>query len=288
MNERIQELISAYLHRGSTPEQERQLFEACSRNPETAELLRQHLILSLKLHTLRDAVEVPSEVHNGLLRRINAMEAENAAAATRAQSAVQRTPSPSTAVHTSAPGPTPRRFGWTHLFGTGLAGAAAVLLLSFWMDSPAPDSARSPISLSHDTVMVLRTDTLTRVREIERPVYIVRGPATTADETQVSAILPPEGNDAGRVSPTAGDATPTTVDASPATVDASPTTLDAASISENNTPLSAAVEDNTGMAVADARAASPRVEKTQNFLAQYNSMLVSVESVSLSTKDRLH
>ena len=28
MNERIEELIIAYLHRGSTPEQERELFEA--------------------------------------------------------------------------------------------------------------------------------------------------------------------------------------------------------------------------------------------------------------------
>ena len=49
MNDRIEELIVSYLHRGSTPEQERELFEACKNNSEVAALLRRHVTMSLKL-----------------------------------------------------------------------------------------------------------------------------------------------------------------------------------------------------------------------------------------------
>lgn len=267
MNERIQGLISAYLHRGSTPEQEQELFDACSRNPETAELLRQHLILSLKLHTLRDAVEVPTDLHHSLLGRINALEAETATHAARAP----RTRATDTR---AVPVATPGRFGWVHLFGTGLAGAAAVLLLSFWIDGADPDLTRRDVPVSPDTVTIVRTDTLTRIQEVARPVYLVRerAPALPAD----------------RIPGTGGQEEPTAGFAGQPTDDAAGSEGIAANVSNNNTLLSDSMPEESGPVIADISAGSSRVTKTRNFLAQYTSMLVSVESVSLSTKDRLY
>src|SRR5512143_2705107 len=108
MNERIEELILAYLHRGSTPDQERELFEACKADPEAAKLLRRHVILSLKLRQLREDTEVPAESRNQLLVRINEEQARLAAE------------HPAKVVTGNIP---VRRFGWAHLFGGALATA---------------------------------------------------------------------------------------------------------------------------------------------------------------------
>lgn len=267
MNERIQELIAAYLHRGSTPEQEQELFEACSHDPSTAELLRQHLILSLKLHTMRDTVEVPTELHNSLLRRINAMEAEPAPVP---QGASRERSDPNRDIATA----TPRRFGWAHLFGTGLAGVAAVLLLTFWLDDSGPDLATRSATIPRDTVTVVRVDTLTRVQQIERPVYIVRELPPTQPAERIPAGVGQDGGSPGF----AGQPTDATAGGEGL----------AALVSENNTPLSDTMPDESAVEIAELRPVSSRVAKTQNFLAQYTSMLVSVESVSLSAKDRLH
>lgn len=273
MNERIHELISAYLHRGSTPEQERELFDACSRNPETAELLRQHLVLSLKLHQLRDETTVPPALHNDVLRRINAMEAEGVREEERRSAALP--------VRTAE---TNRRFGWAHLLGTGFAGAAVVALLLLATDTKQQDLASQGLPGTPDTVVMVRTDTLTR--EIERPVYIVREIASktaqeqlsTADQEQL-AVRTPSVDDPGQNS-----------------------------ADDPGTPNGTGTKDDSGMrqgiGLADGGNARPvippaladnlpaqsatREEKTQNYLEQYTSMLVSVESVRLSTQDRLH
>lgn len=266
MNERIQELISAYLHRGSTPEQERELFDACSRNPETAELLRQHLVLSLKLHQLRDETEVPPDLHNNVLRRINALEAERLREEERRIVSAPVVP--------AAAGQTRGRFGWTHLLGTGLAGAAVVALFLSVTDTAEPDLA-SQTPPAPDTVVMVRTDTL--LREVERPVYIVRETAPHALPGTPAADAPEQL--ATRTVPT---------DAPAAVRPDAPRPLEDTS----ERPGAARAETRTSppdaVVLADNLPPATREEKTQNYLEQYNSMLVSVESVRISSQDRLH
>ena len=79
MNERLQELMESFLHRGCTPEEETELFDACLNDPHAAEAVRQQLILSLKIRKLRDEAEVPLEVRNELFRKINTIAAETPA-----------------------------------------------------------------------------------------------------------------------------------------------------------------------------------------------------------------
>jgi hypothetical protein len=159
MNDRIEELILAYLHRGSTPEQERELFEACKTDAATAAMLRQHLILSLKLRQLRDEAQVPLDVQNSLLRRINETVIEEDEPA-RVPVAV----------------PARRGFGWAHLFGASMATAAAaialfVALLPGTSDTPVQDTAAVTM---RDTVLLTRTDTVIQVRTLRAPSNIAR------------------------------------------------------------------------------------------------------------------
>ena len=258
MNDRILELISAYLHRGSTPEQERELFEACSRNPETAELLRQHLILSLKLHTLRDEVQVPAELHNNVLGRINALEAEG----------IER----EAAQPRIVPEQSRRRFGWAHLLGTGIAGAACTLALLLWTGGPADETVLQPMAGVQDTVFIAKTDTLTQLRSVDRPVYIVRSVPSPSPETPRAAEAP----DMAMQSET-GTATQSGIAGVEVRKDESRADTDRAPL--ESMPLLADLRESE---------AATREVKTQNFLEQYNSMLVSMESVQLSAKDRLH
>jgi hypothetical protein len=160
MTERIEELIVAYLHRGSTPEQEQELFEACRSNPDTANLLRQHIVMSLKLRQLRDTVEVPAEARNALLRRLNELPAQEAPPR-------RRSVLPAWAMGV--------RFGLHHL--VGVAGATAMLFVGFLL--LRPDTGTVPgtagmAALQRDTVMVTATDTLFLTREVRKPVYIYR------------------------------------------------------------------------------------------------------------------
>jgi hypothetical protein len=158
MNERIEELIIAYLHRGSTPEQERELFEACKTNAATANMLRQHLIMSLKLRQLRNETEVPLDVQNALLRRIN-------------ETVISETPA-----RVPAAIPARRGFGWAHLFGASLATAAAAVLVLFLVlpGTPSPLGPQTAGVIVRDTVLLTRTDTLVQVKSTRIPVYIVR------------------------------------------------------------------------------------------------------------------
>lgn len=267
MNERIEELIAAYLHRGSTPEQERELFEACSRQPETAELLRQHLVLSLKIRALREDVQVPVEVRNEVLRRVNTIESDGLRREEQQQTAVTAVP--------------PRhRFGWTHLLGTSLATAACAVAILLWTgNSDETGTARmQSVSGLQDTVFVVKRDTVTQLREIDRPVYIVRAdtrPASGDDPRSDTReeigrrqeSIPPPADAVTAADPAA----PLTETVAVAPVPASTVTTGTASIAE--------VRDPETMT---------REEKAQSYLEQYNTMLVSVASVRLSSKDRLH
>lgn len=266
MNERIEELIAAYLHRGSTPEQERELFEACSRQPETAEMLRQHLVLSLKIRALREDVQVPVEVRNEVLRRVN----------TIASDGLHREELQQPAVTTAPPR---RRFGWAHLLGTGLATAACAVAILLWTGNSdeAGTALLQSVTGLRDTVFVVKRDTVTQLREIDRPVYIVRSgsrPASGDDprfDTREGISSRQESIPAPTDAGTAGDrATPLTETVAAAPVPAPTVTKGTASIAE--------VRDLTTMT---------REEKAQSYLEQYNTMLVSVESVRLSSKDRL-
>jgi hypothetical protein len=165
MNEHIEELIIAYLHKGTTPEQEQELFNACRDNPETAQYLREHLILSLKLKQLRNSVEVPLDARNAVITAINELKIESTAS--KPSTAAVETP----------------RFGWRHLFGTGLAAAALSAAVFFMVNSGPPSQPGIASSSSiHDTLRLVQTDTVTQIREIQKPVFIARNvpaPATT-------------------------------------------------------------------------------------------------------------
>ena len=171
MNEHIQELISAYLHPGSTPEQEKELFEACRNDPEAAEHLRQHLIMSLKLRRLRDDVTVSSELHASLERRIDAIDL----------------PEETEEVQPVAVPVTNRGLRLAHLFGTGLATAAAAVILVLLLPAdpePGLPSETAVLLKPSDTVYVIERDTVRQIREIERPVYIVRNAPAESDAEQ--------------------------------------------------------------------------------------------------------
>ncbi|MFZ1731789.1 MAG: hypothetical protein WBQ23_15935 [Bacteroidota bacterium] len=264
MNERIQELISAYLHRDTTPEQERELFEACNRNPETSELLRQQLVLSLSIRNLREEVQVPTELRNDVLRRINTLEAEG--------------------LHDSEPLPYEtiqeprRRFGWVHLLGTGLATAAcavAVVLLSGNPDEQGLASIQ-PVALQ-DTVYIVKNDTITQLRQVDRPVYIVR----TAPEAP--APQHPDSRDAAEFAQKAERTGTTETGIAPESGsqrdrDTRPSSADKFT-NQENTPLLADNQPSESVL---------REAKKESYIEQYNTMLVSVETVQLSSKDRIH
>ncbi len=160
MNERIEELIVSYLHRGTTPEQEQELFQACSNDPGIAAQLRRHLSLSLSLRQLRDTTEVPLELRNSLLSRINALQPE---------------PEPAPVARPSF-GVRSGIFQWRHVFGTALAGAA-LAALAFVAFQPDPGTVTTASNaVVHDTVRVVDTRTVTEIREVPqvRLVYVDR------------------------------------------------------------------------------------------------------------------
>lgn len=171
MNERIEELIVAYLHRGSTPEQERELFEACRDNADVAQLLRRHLTLSLKLRRLRDETEVPPALHASLVGRIN--EIEHA-----------RTVAPVAPIIAKVSGGVQRLvFGWRHLVGTAVAGAAlatmAFLLIPGRIVEPG---ATAQVVTVTDTLREMRIDTLVTTRTIYRSIMRASDPVARRSE----------------------------------------------------------------------------------------------------------
>jgi hypothetical protein len=266
MNERIQELISAYLLRDTSPEQERELFEACSRHPETSELLRQHLILSLKLRSLREEVQVPTELQNDVLRSINTLEAEGL------REEVQNVP-----VTKAEPG---HRFGWAHLLGTGFATAACAVAIVLWNGSTDERGTTTlqQVAQTQDTVFIVKKDTVTQLREIDRPVYIVRTvPEIPAPDRAVT-------NDAGELAQQQ-DRTSRSAETGTALNSDAPRDADLPSVPVGD---SEAREKTTLFADNHAHETIAREAKKENYLEQYNTMLVSVESVQLSSKDRIH
>ncbi len=241
MNEHIHELISSYLHGGNTPEQDRELFDACSRNPETADLLRQQILLSLKLRGLREQTEVPADLRNALLLRINELQGER-----------KRSAAPATA---NVPRERERRFGWVHILGSSIATAAvAGLFFVLLPDAQSPDTASLSVT---DTVRVVERDTVLQTRDILRPVYITR---TVVREKKDGIASPVD--------------------------ERLPITQTPAPVDDKRQPLPQVIEDVTYAVVQPVREAQ-RQAKVSQYLEQYNAMLASVESVQLSSRDRV-
>ena len=286
MNERIQELITAYLHRGSTPEQERELFDACKNHPQVAEHLRQHLILSLKLRRLREDVTVDETLHSAVSERIASLAGGTAAQPTDADAEVGKEIADGR--ETKAPG-APPRFGFRHVFGSAFVAAAAAVLFFFLLpeDTDSPAVQRADFPRMTDTVIVVERDTVLQVREVSYPVYIV-------EKEQV-----PDGSEP------------------PATADGSGSDIESDAVSESlvRNPQEAALPSTDGITensrlhahdgnperriqddtpersplYADAIDPEQRhtSEKARSYIEQYNAMLVSVESVQLTSQDRI-
>ncbi len=318
MNERIQELITVYLHRGSTPAQERELFEACKNDPEVAEHLRQHLILSLKLRRLRDDITVEDTLHAAVSRRISRLAEKDAAVpsaveAPRATGTAHATGIANAAGIADAAAP-PRRYGLRHVFGSAVATAAAALLLFLFLPDGGntPPAQRAEMRPAADTVLVVQRDTVLQVREVERPVYIVRtervnesdqtagdgGYAASADNAAGAdaagqtgtppADQPSELIDAPLPQSTAPD-TPALTDRS--RHDSAGDDVEGVYPSETDQTEQHSAAATTDRSQLYADAGDPtqqaRAEKARNYLEQYNAMLVSVESVQLTREDRV-
>ena len=271
MNERIQELITAYLHKGSTPQQEKELFEACGKQPEIAEYLRKHLYLSLKLKQLQENTEVPRDLHNAVLRRVNELEAVSTAPAA-SSSAMRLSPTESV-----------RRFGWRHVLGSALAAAATMFVLMFLLpagEGPPPDLALTPVQYRIDTLIVTRTDTITQLREVTKPVYIVK--YRTLPEGQ-----PVEDGAQAAVSPQMAVQTQTADDIQPADSNTDASGEDGPLLAEALPTHDASVPSHRPMTADLGEAQTFQTEREKNYLEQYNDMLIAVESVELTSDDRI-
>jgi hypothetical protein len=252
MNDHIEELIVAYLHRGSTPEQERELFEACRANPDTASLLRQHLIMSLKLRQLRDRIEVPEELHSSVIGAINEISSQPAKSREDRRGLL--------AVRFRAP-----RFGWSHLAGASLATAAAAIVFALIIPRSGPEFSpdrAAMLKAVHDTVQTARVDTVFQTREIRTPVYIVRN--QTRDESSPgleTPSLPQQPSDGAAI------------------------TEDLARQPVEQPSVEIPVDDNQ-------KAASPAIAEAKapeqlSYMQQYNAMVLSLEKVRLTSNDRV-
>ena len=250
MNERIEELIVAYLHRGSTPEQERELFEACRVNPEVSNLLREHLILSLKLRQLRDRTVVPVELQNDVIASINALPSLADNETVRSQDY----------------GYAPQfRFGWKHLAWSTLAGAAVVAVIMLFAGSLMPGPERQLVTQTqtiHDTLHVAQIDTLVRTRVVRTPVYIAQPDNGNQDghELTQSPVQKPGFNP----------------------VTASPRSIETATRDEEQ-------QGDTGLKPDDqpALAQGNPKDSQPSYLQQYSEMVVTLEKVRLTSDDRI-
>lgn len=297
MNERIQELITAYLHRGSTPDQERELFEACKKDPETAEHLRQHLILSLKLRSLRDGVTVDDTLHSAVADRIAALAGQDANLPQ-----VEDAPRAGRDAGNVHGIPQPRRFGFRHVLGSAFAAAAAVVLFFFLLpeDNDSPSVRHASFQPSVDTVIVVKRDTVLQVREVSRPVYIVRRERVTND-TERSAVADHRndfGSDAAEQMADAQSGRDTSSSSKQTSGDRmvngepnSGRTGDDPQLqkpAESEPPSADGTEESVPL-YAQVTEQEQRIAnvKARNYIEQYNAMLVSVESVQLTKEDRI-
>ncbi|MBN1449043.1 MAG: hypothetical protein JXA28_14020 [Bacteroidetes bacterium] len=277
MNDRIQELITAYLHRGSSPEQERELFEACRNDPDIADSLRRHLILSLKLRTLRDSTQVDEELHRAVGKRIDALEQAGDA----------------TTVSPAMPIPA-RRFTFRHVFGAAVGAAAAaalfmMLLLPRTTDSPEPNTAL--VASASDTVYIVRKDTVRQVRKVSVPVYIVRNESPSrTDHPEVTAVDDTPDIAEAR---TPYDGVEDRDDQTAATMGTDGETVTKRT-ADSMTEVSVRSDDTPGgerqnplFADAHSPANADPSQKKRHYLEEYNDMLIAVESVQLTAKDRV-
>ena len=186
MNERLNELVDLFLHRGLSPDQEKEWFDACLSDRDAAATVRQQLILSLKIRQLRDQVEVPNDVRNDLFRKINAIEVDET-------EEKERKP-----LFGWLGG---LHLGWSH---AAVAGATAVALL-FILDGsePAADLQQqmTEVHTVPDTVQLISTDTVREVRTVRVPVYREQNtvaenlPADAQDVATDATDLDPAGID---------------------------------------------------------------------------------------------
>jgi len=241
MHDRIQELISDFLYHGTTPEQETELFDLCSKYPASAELLRRHLLLSLKLRKLREGTEIKPELRNETLRRINLLQAQR-----------EQSDTSSTTIVPSSP----RRLGFAHLFGAVAATAViAVFITLAFRGYHAPTPSTAAVAPIIDTFVVVLKDTVTQLQ----PVYIVRTERTReVPESPVSI-----------------------------TDDAGPEGIAAQARSTTEAIGQGQGRDDEVHTESMAIAQLPLQERTRHFLEQYNAMLTSVESVQLTSNDRI-
>jgi hypothetical protein len=180
MNERLQELVDLFLHRGCSPEQEKELFDTCLQDPQAAETVRQQLLLSLKIRQLRDEEEVPAGLRNELFRKINLIAAE--------ETHVEKQRKPAFAWLSGF------RLGWSHAMVA--TATAALALFFFWnSDNTSMDSGTETTMFTAvtDTFMIHSVDTVREIREVEVPVYVNRpsiaedsNPSETPDNQIVS------------------------------------------------------------------------------------------------------
>jgi hypothetical protein len=251
MNDRIEELIVSYLHRGSTPEQERELFDACKNNPDVATMLRQHITLSLKLRMLRDKTEVPQETHNALMRRINELKVD---------------PAPVRASRWAwlPSGVAAPRPAWRIASGTALVTVTAMVALFFLIHPFDGDNGGSAgtasITPRTETVIQTRIDTVYQTRTVSKPVYIVRYEHAKVDPENVAGRptpLPPS-TDLAQQENTSQETTPNTK-----------------------------VNSQTKKPVIEPTIADARVPEAPSYLQQYTSMVSSLEKIRLSSTDRV-
>ncbi|MDH7515348.1 MAG: hypothetical protein QHI48_05715 [Bacteroidota bacterium] len=237
MIDHIEELIVAYLHRGLSQEQERELFDACRNNPDVATLLRQHVVLSLKLRAVRDRTEVPLETRNELIERINAL------------------PVPQ---ETAPVGPR-RRYTPMHLFGGMFATAAVTACVVFLLLPIRGTPPASPVAMVHDTVAVTLRDTVTVVRTVR--IDARRSAAETVSPAAVeSGNLAVSGDVSkdSRTAETGGDE-----------------------------PILVKETDDDLNIVDVADVAEARRTSGPSWIQQYNVMLSRLETVKISSNDRI-
>lgn len=247
MNERIEELIVAYLHRGSTPEQERELFEACRDNPDVAQLLRRHLTLSLKIRSLRDETVVPPELHARLIGRINVIEHER-----HSNVAVPFVPKVAGGVQRLV-------FGWRHLAGMAIAGAALATMMFLLMPGGAGDPASTArIVTVTDTLRESRIDTLVTTRTVYRMSPRQTAPVAASDvQPKLDAGVPHETlDDAPGRSEDFADAAPTR-------------------------PARTGADTRRGTTGEASDASLP------SYIEQYTSMVSSLDQIMLTSQDRV-
>jgi hypothetical protein len=247
MNERIEELIVAYLHRGSTPEQERELFEACRDDADVAQLLRRHLTLSLKIRRLRDETEVPPELHARLVGRINEIEHEGRSVA------APFVPKVSTGLQRLV-------FGWRHLAGTAIAGAALATTVFLLLPgrSVEPDSTARVVTVT-DTLRETRIDTLVATRTVYRAATRATAPVAMSETlpAQDDPVAPPVLQE------------------------------DAPVRSEDFTDIAPVRPARTGIDVRRGTAGESSESSMPSYIEQYTMMVSSLDQIMLTSQDRV-